>query len=128
LKIEIESGIIMAICIPFLGVPDIAETVLWYEALGFRCTGSNRYWDPDAALTWAQLEWEDAAFMLYYSHKEKTGEIKDAGLYFKVHSFNDIIDKLKLYARIIELTEETFTGEQQVVFEDLNGFRVTFKK
>jgi hypothetical protein len=116
----------MAVCIPFLGVPDIAETIVWYEALGFSCTGSNRFWEPEAELTWAQLEWEGAAFMLYDSGKEKNGEIKEAGLFFKVQSFNGIIDKLKICAKIIELTEEPFTGNQQVVFEDLNGFRITF--
>lgn len=116
----------MAVCIPFLGVPDLAQTILWYEFLGFTCTGSNRFWEPDAALNWAQLEWEGAAFMLYKSEKENSGETKDAGLFFKVQEFNGIIDKLKLKAKIIELTEEPFSTNLHVVFEDLNGFRVTF--
>jgi hypothetical protein len=116
----------MAICIPFLGVPDIEKTILWYQNLGFTCTGSNRFWDPHAILTWAQLEWEGAAFMLYNSEKGANDETKDAGLYFRVHSFNGLIEKLKVNARIIELTEEVFTPVQQVVFEDLNGFRITF--
>lgn len=116
----------MAVCIPFLGVPDIAKAIIWYEYLGFQCTGSNRFWEPDSELTWAQLEWEGAAFMLYLSQKENTEEVKDAGLYFKVRSFNGIIDKLKYKAKIIELTEEPFTPCRQVVFEDLNGFRITF--
>ena len=115
----------MAICIPFLGVPDIAQAIHWYEALGFQCTGSNRFWDPNAELTFAQLEWEGAAFMLFLTEK-RSSEIKDAGLYFKVSSFNGIIEKLKTLARIIELTEITPTGQQQVVFEDLNGYRITF--
>ncbi len=116
----------MAVCIPFLGVPDIAESILWYESIGFSCTGSNRYWEPEADLSWAQLEWEGAAFMLYFSGKEKSSETKDAGLFFKVQSFNGIIDKLKNKARIIEFTEDPFSSHQQVVFEDLNGFRITF--
>lgn len=116
----------MAVCIPFLGVPDIEKTVLWYEYLGFSCTGSNRYWEPDAPLTWAQIEWEGAAFMLFLLEKEKFDEVKEAGLFFKVQSFNGIVEKLKERARIIELTEENFSPVKQVVFEDLNGFRVTF--
>ena len=116
----------MAVCIPFLGVSNLEETILWYQGLGFQCTGSNRYWDPDAELAWAQLEWEGAAFMIYPSFKEKSDETRDAGLYFKVSSFNGILEKLKLAARIIEYTEDPYTGSQQVVFEDLNGFRITF--
>ncbi len=116
----------MAICIPFLGVPNIEKAVIWYESIGFACTGSNRYWEPDAELTWAQIEWEGAAFMLFLLQKEKYEEVKEAGLFFKVQSFNGIIDKLKLYATIIEFTEEPFSPVRQVVFEDLNGFRITF--
>ena len=116
----------MAVCIPFLGVNDIEKTILWYESLGFRCTGSSRYWDPQAELTWAQLEWEDAAFMLFMFPSEKNNVIKDAGLFFKVANLNDLIERLKTRAKIIELTEEPFSNKQEVVFEDLNGFRITF--
>lgn len=115
----------MAVCIPFLGVNNVEQTVIWYESLGFRCTGSNRYWDPAAELTWAQLEWEDAAFMLFPFPAEKTNLVKDAGLFFRVSSLKDIIERLKTRARIIELTEEPFSTKQEVVFEDLNGFRIT---
>src|SRR5687768_18358147 len=116
----------MAICIPFLGVPHMEKTILWYQELGFSCTGSNRFWDPGADLSWAQMEWEGAAFMLFYSGKEENSETKDAGLYFRVSSFNGLVEKLKHKARIIELTEQYESPTQQVVFEDLNGYRVTF--
>ncbi len=117
----------MAVCIPFLGVNDVEKTVIWYESLGFRCTGSNRYWEPAAPeLTWAQLEWENAAFMLFPFPTEKNNPIKDAGLYFRVDSLNDLIERLQVRAKIIELNEERFTGKKEVVFEDLNGFRITF--
>lgn len=115
----------MAVCIPFLGVTDVEQTVIWYESLGFRCTGSNRYWDPAAALSWAQLEWEDAAFMVFPFPAEKNNVVKDAGLFFRVHSLQDIIARLQRQARIIEITEEPFSNKREVVFEDLNGFRIT---
>lgn len=115
----------MAVCIPFLGVNNIEKTVVWYESLGFRCTGSNRYWEPEAELTWAQLEWEDAAFMIFPFPAEKNNEVKDAGLFFRVGSLNDLIERLKTRARIIELTEEPFSARKEVVFEDVNGFRIT---
>ena len=117
----------MAVCIPFLSVSDIEKTVLWYENLGFRCTGSNRFWEPDAPeLTWAQLEWENAAFMVFAIPPDIDKEIKNAGLYFRVAAMNDLVEKLQGSARIIEINEEPFTGKKEVVFEDLNGFRITF--
>jgi len=116
----------MAICIPFLGVKSVEETTAWYISLGFTCTGSNRFWEPEAELTWAQLEWEGAAFMLFPSEKEKENEIRDAGLFFRVNKMDGLVDKLKQKARIIELTEAPVYGKTEVVFEDLNGFRITF--
>jgi len=117
----------MAVCIPFLGVPDMALAVNWYMSIGFTCTGTNLAWEPDAELSWAQLEWEGAAIMLFPSQKEmQPGHIRDAGLYFRVQSIGGLVERLKHRARIIELTEQTFYGKQEVVFEDLNGFRITF--
>jgi uncharacterized glyoxalase superfamily protein PhnB len=103
------------------------QTLEWYMSIGFTCTGTNLSWEPDAELNWAQLEWEGAAFMLFPSEKETApGAVRDAGLYFKVRSIAGLIERLKYRARIIELTEKTFYGKQEVVFEDLNGFRITF--
>lgn len=117
----------MAVCIPFLGVSNMYATVEWYMHIGFTCTGTNLAWEPDAEMNWAQLEWEGAAMMLFPSEKQiLPGAIRDAGLYFKVQSIAGLVDKLKRVARIIELTEETFDGKQEVTFEDLNGFRITF--
>ncbi|MBL7730409.1 MAG: hypothetical protein JNM88_04460 [Chitinophagaceae bacterium] len=116
----------MAVCIPFLGVSNMGPTLEWYMHIGFTCTGTNWAWEPEAELNWAQLEWEGAAIMLFPSQKEMVpGHIRDAGLYFKVRSIAGLVDKLKQCARIIELTEETFYGKQEVTFEDLNGFRIT---
>lgn len=117
----------MAVCIPFLGVNNMADTLEWYTHIGFTCTGTNLAWEPNAELSWAQLEWEGAAMMLFPSHKQMIpGLIRDAGLYFKVQSISGLVERLKRVARIIELTEETFYGKQEVTFEDLNGFRITF--
>ncbi len=117
----------MAVCIPFLGVPDIGQTLEWYMSIGFTCSGTNLAWEPDAELNFAQLEWEGAAIMLFPSHKKnEPGQVRDAGLYFKVRSITGLVEKLINRARIIELTEQTFYGKQEVTFEDLNGFRITF--
>lgn len=116
----------MGVCIPFLGVSDIKRSASWYMGIGFTCTGTSLDFDRDTPLSWVQLEWEGAAFMLFPSEKEMIpGQIRDAGLYFKVQSLGGLVEQLKLKARIIELTEQTFYGKQEVVFEDLNGYRIT---
>jgi len=64
--------------------------------------------------------------MLFPFPTEKNNAVKDAGLFSQVGSFNDLVERLKTKARIIEFTEDPYSNKKQVVFEDLNGFRVTF--
>jgi catechol 2,3-dioxygenase-like lactoylglutathione lyase family enzyme len=115
----------MATCLSFLRVPDIATTVQWYEHLGFKCLGTHQ--EPGCELDWAILEFDDAAFMLYPDERQEVPKAKDAGLYFKMPSIDELIVKLKsVNAHIIEVNEETEYGRREVVFKDLNGFQVTF--
>ena len=64
--------------------------------------------------------------MLFPFPAEKNNEVKDAGLFFKVGSLNDLIERLQTRAKIIEINEEPFSNKKEVVFEDLNGFRISF--
>src|SRR3990170_5314711 len=115
----------MATCISFLRVPDIAQTINWYERIGFKCVGTHQ--EPGCALDWAMLDLEGATFMLYPDERSTISKDKDAGLYFYMKSIDELIEMLKSEnAYIIEVNEETEYGRREVVFKDLNGFKVTF--
>ncbi len=119
----------MATCIPFFPVSDIAQTIKWYESIGFKCIGTNHIWEPDCELNWAELGWEGASFMIGPDIRKNVSnvkEIKDASLFFNVESIDEIIENLKGKAEIVELNEETFYGRKEVTFIDINGFRITF--
>ncbi len=116
----------MAICVPFLAVPDIAQTIKWYESIGFKCTGTNHIWEPGCELNWAELDWEGATFMIGPDVRSMIPEIKGIGLYFQVESIDKIIEALTGRAEIIEINPETFYGRKEVVFKDINGLQVTF--
>ena len=119
----------MATCIPFLPVPDIDQTIKWYEGIGFKCIGTNHIWEPGCDLNWAHLDWEGASFMIGPDIRKKASdanEIKDASLYFNVDSIDEIIEQLKGKVEIVELNEETFYGSKEVSFMDINGYRITF--
>ena len=116
----------MTTCVPFLRVSDIAETIKWYENIGFKCTATNHIWEPDCELNWAEIEWRGATFMLYPQEEKKVSKIRDAGLYFKTESIDGLADNLKGKAKILEETDETFYGRREIVFEDLNGYMITF--
>ena len=52
----------MAECIPFLRVQNISQTIRWYERIGFICTATNRVWEPDCEINWAQLKLEGGIY------------------------------------------------------------------
>ena len=114
----------MATCISFLRVPDIAQTIQWYEAIGFKCVATHQ--EPGCELDWALLDWDGAQFMLYPDGKSDPAEQKEAGLYFTVESIDSLINILHQKAETIEVNPETEYGMKEVVFNDLNGFQVTF--
>ena len=116
----------MTTCVPFLRVSDIAATIRWYENIGFKCTATNHLWEPDCELNWAEMEWQGSTFMLYPQDEERESKLRDAGLYFKMDTINGIAANLKGKVKIIEETNETFYGRKEVVFEDLNGYMITF--
>ena len=83
----------MATCISFLRVPDIAQTINWYERIGFKCVGKHQ--EPGCALDWAMLDLEGATFMLYPDERSTISKDKDAGLYFYMKSIDELIEVLK---------------------------------
>lgn len=116
----------MANCTPFIGVPDIAQTIAWYESIGFTCTGTNHIWEPDCALNWAELDFRGARFMLLPYPLPIPSGPRYVGLYFELDSLDGLAEMLQGKAEIIEITDETFYGRKEIVFRDVNGFQVTF--
>ena len=113
-------------CTPFLPVPDITQTIKWYENIGFKCIGTNHIWEPDCGLNWAELDWKGASFMIGPDIRNSISEIKDASLWFNVDSVDEIIKLLKEKGETMEIEPETFFGLKVVSFKDLNGFHISF--
>jgi uncharacterized glyoxalase superfamily protein PhnB len=116
----------MTKCVPFIRVPDIAATIKWYENIDINCTGTNLLWEPDGELNWAEMNFQGATFMLYPEEHEKPLSNRDAGLYFEMEKIDGFSEKLQGRVKVIEETEKTFYGRKEIVFEDLNGYMITF--
>lgn len=114
----------MAVIIPHLYVIDIANTIRWYEKIGFRCLGTHQ--EEGCELDWAMLEIDTACFMLYPLEGRSDSILKNAGLYFRFDQIDGFEENIKIHAEIIEINPETAYGMQEIVFRDLNGFQVTF--
>ncbi len=116
----------MNVCIPFMGVPNIAETIAWYESIGFTCTSTNLKLNPGDELSWAELEYKGALIMLSYYPFPLNQPVKYLGLYFSFDTLDGMYEKLQGKAEIIEVLDNTVYGRKEIVFKDLNGFQVIF--
>jgi len=116
----------MAECVPFLQVQNIAQTIKWFETLGFECTATNHIWEPDCELNWARLEWEGAAFMIGQDNSISLSDKKDSSLWFNIDVVDHIIEILKQNNIKMDIEPETFYGRKVVSFRDINGFTISF--
>lgn len=116
----------MTECVPFIKVKDIANTIEWYQNIGFTCVATNRIWEPDCELNWARIEWEGAAFMLGPDERNSISSQKDTSLWFNVQSVDKIAESLKQESISFDTEEETFYGRKVISFKDINGFTVSF--
>jgi hypothetical protein len=116
----------MGKCVPFLRVSNIEQTIKWYESIGFKCVATNHIWEPGCELNWAEMDFEGATFMLYPHEQQNTSTIRDAGLYFQLDSLDGLADRLRGIVEELNVTEKTFYGRKEIVFEDLNHFMITF--
>ena len=116
----------MTECVPFLKVKNVEQTMNWYKAIGFDCTGTNQVWEPGCELNWARLEWDGAAFMIGPDKRTISPNTKDAGLWFNVDSVDPIVEILKRNGIKMDIEPATFYGRKVVSFRDINGFDVSF--
>ena len=116
----------MTECVPFLKVPNIEQTIKWYQDIGFECTATNHIWEPDCELNWARLEWDGAAFMIGPDERTTASEIKDSSLWFNVDSIDATVEILNSKNIQMNIEPETFYGRKVVSFKDINGFDISF--
>ena len=116
----------MTECVPFLKVPNIEQTIKWYQDIGFECAATNHIWEPDCELNWARLEYDGAAFMIGPDERTTASDIKDSSLWFNVDSIDATVEILKSKNIQMNIEPETFYGRKVVSFKDINGFDISF--
>ena len=121
-----ETKINIAVCVPFLNVENIDKTIQWYERIGFKCTETNRIWEPDCELNWARIEWNGAAFMIGPDERQYPSKAKDSALWFDVENAAKIVELLRKENIPFDKEDETFYGRRVISFKDVNGFTVSF--
>ena len=109
--------------IPMIGVPDIAATLGWYRAIGFR--ELNRFED-DGVVNFGMLAFGKAEIMLRIG---RPATDRDVSLWFYTdqvdalyEQFNDMRDEIKF----VEEIYDPFYGGRQFSIHDLNGYTLVF--
>ena len=77
---------------PMLGVPDIAATVAWYQAIGFELSGSH---GEEGRMDWASVTFGDAEIMFVPSSDPWRESASGLSLWIRTDRLDDLYSLLK---------------------------------
>jgi uncharacterized glyoxalase superfamily protein PhnB len=107
-------------------VPDVRATVDWYHGIGF--TVVNTYEDDDggSGLSFAIVAFGSSEVMFNSGGLPSTSFRREVDLYVRTHNVDDLFQKLKDRAEVVEELHDTFYGMREFIIRDLNRFWITF--
>lgn len=116
---------------PMLAANDLAETIGFYEGIGFRCQGT---FEADGQMVWCSLERDGIRLMFTWdpphTHddgSEHTHEPAMAGsLYFYTDDVDAIWDDLRMNAEVEFDLDDRPYGMRDFAITDPNGYVLVF--
>jgi uncharacterized glyoxalase superfamily protein PhnB len=90
---------------PMLGVPDMARTIAWYEAIGFVLAASN---GEEGKLDWASMRFGDVEIMFVPSPPSASGAMSGISLWIHTDRLDDLYSVLR--ARQLERARAALAG------------------
>jgi orotate phosphoribosyltransferase len=105
-------------------VPDVRATVEWYQSVGFSVI--NTYGDDGEGLSFALLSFGRSMVMFNEGGKPSTSDRREVDLYVYSNGVDEIYQRLKGRADVVETPHDTFYGMREFVIRDLNRFWITF--
>lgn len=111
--------------VPMLQVPDVRETVEWYESVvGFTRV---RVHEDCGEMLWALLRYGNADVMLNVGGKPSDAWRRDVDLYVYAEGGVDAVyARVKGKVDVVEEPHETEYGMRELIVRDLNRFWITF--
>jgi len=118
---------------PELMVEDVNKTVKYYvEILGFELTNKV----GEEKMVWANVMWKGSEAGLMFMEKEALSEDisefkgRDMGgsvvLFIEMEGINDLYEKVRGRAEIVQEMHETFYGTKEFTMKDPNGYILAF--
>lgn len=109
-----------------LSVTDIAESLAWYESIGFTLVEVNGDAGPETPVNWCLVDYDGAHLMLNQSGIERPEAERDSKVWILIDDVRPIYERLKPdFPMIIDLYD-TFYGRTEFTVADPDGYHVTF--
>jgi uncharacterized glyoxalase superfamily protein PhnB len=108
---------------PMIHVPDVRNTIEWYESIGFLVISTG---EDDGEMVWAELSFGDGRVMFSSGGQPGTRDRREVDLYVHTENVDDLFLKLKSRVEIREELHNTFYGMREFIIRDINGFWITF--
>ena len=109
---------------PMIHVPDVHETVDWYQGIGFKVI--DTYGDEGDGLSFAILSFGSSEVMFNSGGQPSTRERREVDLYVYSDNVDDLYRRLKDRVDVVEGPHDTFYGMREFIIRDLNRFWITF--
>lgn len=108
---------------PMIHVPDIRDTVRWYESIGFTVLDVG---EDDGEAVWAAVAFGQGKVMFNCGGKASDAGRREVDLYVDTGNVDELYRTLKDRVDVREEPHDTFYGMRELIIRDLNGFWVTF--
>jgi hypothetical protein len=109
---------------PMIHVPDVSETVNWYESIGF--TVGPTYGNEGGGLSFAILSFGDTQVMFNQGGQTSSAHRREVDLYAYTENIDGLFDRLKDRVDVVEGPHDTFYGMRELIIRDINRFWITF--
>ena len=109
--------------VPMIHVPDVQTAVDWYRSIGFELVRENR---DDGELNWAKMSFGNSDVMFSAGGRSSDAPRREMDLYIAASKIDEIFQRLKNQAQIVEEPHGTFYGMREFIIRDCNGFWITF--
>ena len=110
--------------VPMFHVPDVRQTVDWYQAIGFDVTVI--YADDRGGSSFAMVSFGAGEVMFSSGGRLSSRHRREVDLYAYTDDVDNLYDQIKERVEIVEGPHNMFYGMREIIVRDLNGFWITF--
>lgn len=109
--------------VPMIHVRDVRATAEWYAAMEFEVIRTNQ---EDGEMNWVKLRLGNSELMFNAGGKASADERREVDLYITTENIDEVFERLKNRAEIVEELHDTIYGMREFVIRDCNRFWITF--